>query len=395
MTQLKEAFNDPSCRSDQIVMFIDMTDSTAMKASTPEVNWLPTFGWFFDAVSDVVERCSGRIVKFLGDGVMVVFSPDDGAAAINAAVLVQELLGKARAEKQYDCNCSVGIAVGKVVHFTVGAGGAEDYIGTVVDRSARLCSGANAGSVFVDSSTVNAANMYHVQSRIGAALNRTPEEYVGAIQELPAKGFHNPIRYYEIIWDHSPHGVKTSTVSELARSEGTARSIASPTPPRPIPDRQSAWLAGRVQRWHVDRGIGFIVSGEEEFYFDSRFVVDSRSMAVGDQVFFIPRDPLVTGRNRVAAVIIAMGQRLNVRVGHINTRGFGFAELSDGRGNAESLFLSLGIDTARALRLGQEVDVVVAVNARGPIGQVSMAVHGTTVPPRPTPPNPPSIAEGM
>ena len=71
--KLQETFSSPESRIIRAVMFIDLTDSTGMKESQPEANWLNTLGWFYDLIVTKITEYGGSIVKFIGDGAMVVF----------------------------------------------------------------------------------------------------------------------------------------------------------------------------------------------------------------------------------------------------------------------------------------------------------------------------------
>src|SRR5262249_45760376 len=75
--------------------FTNFAEETAPEEVTRRLNGI------FDCVGDPVRAAGGEILKFLGDGVLVVFLPPDGAnvAVVTPAALAaaREILGRAEA----------------------------------------------------------------------------------------------------------------------------------------------------------------------------------------------------------------------------------------------------------------------------------------------------------
>ena len=141
----------------KVIVAVDLTNSTAMKERVPETAWLATYDWFFTLLGELATKLKGKIVKYMGDGVMAVFDQDAAAEAINWAIRVQEDILEAQEAMRVDCNCAIGISCGEVVEFATPEG-AMDYIGTIADKAFRLCSAAMARAIFVDTDTAaNAA----------------------------------------------------------------------------------------------------------------------------------------------------------------------------------------------------------------------------------------------
>jgi len=61
------------------VTFVDLVGSTALKRKAGQAEWLPTICRFLLLVTELVEQCRGRVVKYIGDEVLAVFSHAEGS----------------------------------------------------------------------------------------------------------------------------------------------------------------------------------------------------------------------------------------------------------------------------------------------------------------------------
>ncbi|WP_440900402.1 hypothetical protein [Actinosynnema sp.] len=368
MEILRDAFNN-TAKVSVVVMHVDLTGATELKTSSAEVSWLPTFGWFFDQVTESVTRNGGTVCKYLSSGVIATFPVVQAAQAINAAIAIQERLREAKRDNTYLCNCSVGITTGKVVPFVNGQ--QQDFIGTSVDQVERLALGGSPGAVFVDEETVSAANMMEVFSIYGNAVSREGRGYLGAPQKLPNAG--SSIDYREVLWDAQPFGVKSSMVTDMTAPQGQA-----PTPPPPAvrPARgneQDPWVVGRVTRWDSVKGSGFASGRNGGTYYlhrDNlvRGVVD---LAPGDEVFFLAEPQPDGGRNPRANVTVPLGALLDVELLRVREK-YGFLDARDGKGFRRDLFVDLGPDAPLNYRVGQVLRIRVGSNPKGPVGLVQV-----------------------
>jgi hypothetical protein len=155
-----------------------------------------------------------------------------------------------------------------------------------------------------------------------------------------------------------------------APADGTAPTRDRPSRPETTSGPPS-WSEGQVRCWFEDHGRGVIAaSSGTEYYVDRRFVVAGRRLAVGDEVFFVAREPLARGRNPLAADVVLSGERLEVRVDHVDEAGLGFAVVLDPSGSRQILMLDL--ETRNEVATGDWVEVEVTsgahANAIGPIG---------------------------
>lgn len=367
MASLAQVFQNPESRVVKVIVAIDLTGSTSMKAQQAEASWLTTYAWFFDQLRTTVG--DGKLVKYLGDGAMAVFSEDHAAEAINWAIRIQETFAEAQGKHQIDsaCNCSIGVATGEVVEFDVfdSSGDAKDYIGTVVDKAFRLCSAANAKAIFVDTDTSDAAAMNRVTSRLGAntAPKRKVQDYLGPENSISTmKGFSQPVLYHEIFWSDARYGVSSPFVTNLSTEQVEQESQL--VPPVVSPPAQG-WMLGVVIS--KNEKFGFIKSGQEEFYFNSMCLFRRDiSVEVNETVWFNPADPAPNARSRRAFDVVPLGATLAGKIEKVFPQGFGFAVCQTDRGNLKQIFIYF-VDSA-SWSPGMEIEFRVGENKKGPVG---------------------------
>ena len=124
-------------QSDRTLVFVDLVDYTAMSRRTPSPELSALVAAFERAAVNEAVRFSGRVVKLMGDGAMLVFNNrTEGIAAACALVRDYAELPPARA----------GVATGRVLTRT------GDYFGPVVNLASRLSGAVEAGEVAIDDS---------------------------------------------------------------------------------------------------------------------------------------------------------------------------------------------------------------------------------------------------
>lgn len=369
----QERINDIN-RPTKAVVFVDMVDSTRMKADHGEVTWLGTLGIFLDIVTEAVEEQGGIVVKYLGDGVLAVFGIDNVADAINASVKVQERLGKANTGGTLkDCYCTIGVATGKVVEYDA-PGGGVDYVGNTVDLAARLTSKASPNAIWADAATIASANMAKVVSNLGHLQGRNAQQYTTDEQTIPLKGFSAQVVYREIVWNSHPFGAKSEAITELANkvsAESRERSR--------IPAAGEESLTGKVINWRLERGQGFLETSEGDVFFtDRRFLADgTHDLQVGDVAKFVKLPPFSESEDAkpVAGCVIEANQTVHGTFKSVRQDGgYGFIDATDERGNHQDLFVYLG-NRAAMYREGDEVDVRIAQGNKGLKGELPAMIE--------------------
>jgi class 3 adenylate cyclase/cold shock CspA family protein len=377
-TPLREAFADPGSRVAVTVMFVDMVGSTAIKSTMPEAGWLQQIGFMYDVVTRAVHEPHPEAhMKFLGDGVLVVYEGDDcGLAAITAAVQIQEVLSAAStsvdgAMGAINFNVSIGITSG-VAHRFLAPDGSIDHVGLTVDKAARLCGAASPKAIFLDKATYTATNFLRVVSKVGSVLGRAPEEYAGDRQTAALKGLPQPVEYHELYWERQLFGIRSEFVTgttATTRVIGTAASTGGAVAAAPRVSGKIERLIGTVKNWSSEKQFGFVVGpGGEEFYVGPSLLVyaeDADDMRPGAQVAFVAIDAVAEGKSRRAAACLLVDSYADgVLVVPPAGRPHGWVEVKDRVGNGQLVFVS-PTDCAGDFERGTAVNFKIQVGPRG------------------------------
>jgi class 3 adenylate cyclase/cold shock CspA family protein len=368
MLNITETLHSSDARVERSISFIDLVDSTGLKLNTPEASWLPHYGWFYEVCADrVAAGGAGTIVKLLGDGVMIAYSEDQATQAINDAIAIQEALEDGVEGQHVRLACSIGIATGEVVEF-VWSGESADYLGTVVDRAARLSAAASAQAIFVDGATTASARMNRVHSRVGKALRRPIAEYQGETQKAQLKGFLSPVEYHELHWAQQLFGLKsqvlTATIDSApatASQPAPSRNVVAITAPSRHADRGQR---ATVIQWQEEHDRGFVqTAAGERFYTDMRYVVGEEPLEVGEVVYFVEQPAPAPEKLRIAAAVIVVDEELTGLV-VAALDGFGFLRVTDSRCINQDIYVA-NADVRDELIKGQRVRFIVGETARG------------------------------
>jgi class 3 adenylate cyclase/predicted ATPase len=141
------------------VMFCDLVGSTPLSARLDPEDLREVIGAYHRAVAQTVERFSGFVAKYMGDGVLVYFgypqaNEHDVEQAVRAGLATVEAIGGlALAE---DLAARVGIATGMVVvGDLIGEGSAQEQavVGETPNLAARLQALAEPGTVVIADET--------------------------------------------------------------------------------------------------------------------------------------------------------------------------------------------------------------------------------------------------
>ncbi|MBI2703897.1 MAG: hypothetical protein HYX32_01200 [Actinobacteria bacterium] len=258
---------------------------------------LQQFATLIGLTTEAIERHGGERLQLRSDGLTACFELDSAHRAINSAIAVQERQKLANAARQP--RLGIGLAAGPVRRLE--PDGAP--VGATVDRARWLAMMANDGAVLVDIDTVSSAPLHQIRSAAGAAGGRTALGYLSEPCWLPASP-QAPIRYYEIVWDVTTRGLRPDALSSAARAADASSSITVPEP-----DVGSGWKLGWLRSWNSERQHGLIVADDGElFYVDDRFLAGDEVPPVGAEVRFRPRPSLIEGKNRVAAMVVTVGE---------------------------------------------------------------------------------------
>ena len=138
------------------VMFTDIRDFTGASETLSPEEVVETLNQYLDLQTRVIHTFNGVVDKFLGDGIMSIFSSDDMAFdAVSTACKIQEgivLLNKERSRlKETTFSVGIGVAVGSTFLGSIGSRDRMDYtaIGDTVNLASRLCSVAGPNEILV------------------------------------------------------------------------------------------------------------------------------------------------------------------------------------------------------------------------------------------------------
>ncbi|NVO57659.1 DUF427 domain-containing protein [Rhodobacteraceae bacterium B1Z28] len=132
---------------DAAIMFCDLRNSTSLEERLGRAEYITLLNEFFETVSGIVHGNGGEVLKFIGDAVLAVFpsiNDDPITARSNAqhtAIEIVERLGELReAGTDVHCDCSIGVAYGRVTYGNVGSRERLDFtvIGQAANIAARL-----------------------------------------------------------------------------------------------------------------------------------------------------------------------------------------------------------------------------------------------------------------
>ncbi|MGH3274901.1 MAG: adenylate/guanylate cyclase domain-containing protein, partial [Streptosporangiaceae bacterium] len=85
------------------VLFCDIADSTVLANRLNPEAWSAMLAAYFEAVRHVAEEAGGRVEKFIGDAVVIVFGvdtghEDDAIAAVRAGLAIRDQVSQTAGE---------------------------------------------------------------------------------------------------------------------------------------------------------------------------------------------------------------------------------------------------------------------------------------------------------
>ena len=183
-----------SHRSEIAALFCDLRGFTGFAESSDPEDVMALLGDYHASIGEIINKYSGTLERYAGDGVMVVFNdpmPVDQPAlkavltAINMRVAIASLIEKWR-KLGHDIGYGIGIAYGFATLGTIGFDGRFDYsaIGTVCNIASRLCDEAKSGQILITSRVLSGVE------------NEIVIEPVG---DLVLKGIRRPVTTYNVL----------------------------------------------------------------------------------------------------------------------------------------------------------------------------------------------------
>jgi class 3 adenylate cyclase len=175
-------------------VFLDLRGFTAFAETTEPEEVMNVLQEYHAAMGQIILDHEGTLEHFAGDGIMIFFNdpvpvPNPGEKAMRMALAMRYKMADLTVrwhKRGFDLNMGIGLAQG---YATIGAIGFEarwEYgaIGTVINLASRLCGEAKSGQILLP------------QRLLGMIDHLVDVEFVG---ELVLKGFHRPIRAYNVL----------------------------------------------------------------------------------------------------------------------------------------------------------------------------------------------------
>jgi class 3 adenylate cyclase len=182
-----------SHRSEVTVVFCDLRNFTAFAEKAEPEEVMTVLREYHSTLGVVIDKHEGTVERFAGDGVMVLFNdplpcPAPSARAVKMALEMRDGVAKMAAKwgaYGHDLGFGVGIAHGYATLGCIGYEGRFQYsvTGTVANLASRLCDQALNGQILVDAKV-------HAEVKALAELE--------AVGELDLKGFHRPVKAFNV-----------------------------------------------------------------------------------------------------------------------------------------------------------------------------------------------------
>ncbi len=127
-------------------------------------------------------------------------------------------------------------------------------------------------------------------------------------------------------------------------------------------------LKGLVNRIYADgeKDFGFILHGEDEYYFDPRLLASEERPKRGARVFFTPKPPLKQGARPAAACVLVKDRPAIGTVVNILPNGKScFLQVKDEMGHHYNVYMAINKDRIGEVQVGDEFRFITGENPSG------------------------------
>jgi class 3 adenylate cyclase len=235
--------DDKAERRQLTVMFCDLVGSATLGQRLDSEDYREIVRGYYDVARTVIDRWSGHLATYLGDGLLVYFGypqarEDDAERAVRAGLDIVAALPAfnraMEAERGVRLAVRVGIHTGMVVVGELGRHGDNVALGDTMNRAARIEAAAEPDTVLCSDATLRLVAGLFVTRDLG-------------VREL--KGIDPPMRLHQIV---QPSGVRSRL--DVAAASGLT----------PLVGRQQelGLLEDRWQQATEGRGQAVLICGE-------------------------------------------------------------------------------------------------------------------------------------
>jgi len=124
----------------RLIAFLDLKAFSAVAKRLPEEALASALDEFYCLVDDRAQASGGDVVKFVGDGALLTWSPDCAGEALNAMLALRQSAAEWAARRGLDTELVVRLHVGEVIEgeFGPAARPHRDVLGRATFVAARL-----------------------------------------------------------------------------------------------------------------------------------------------------------------------------------------------------------------------------------------------------------------
>jgi adenylate cyclase len=182
---------------ERAILFADVSGSTALYEKLGDKPAAKAIEVCLDELRDVVARYDGKVVKTIGDELMVVFG-QPGAACDAAREMQQRVTALPPAAAGVKLAIRIGFHFGPVLEEK------GDFWGDGVNTAARLAGLAKGGQILTSGATANTLPAAHRSS-------------LRDLDVLSVKGKHDALRVFELMWGDIDDATQVARLASSAR----------------------------------------------------------------------------------------------------------------------------------------------------------------------------------
>src|SRR5712692_9743894 len=180
--------------SERAILFADVSGSTALYEKLGDRPAARAIEACLDELRAVVAKWEGKVVKTIGDELMVVFDRPEAASAA-----AREMQSRVTA---LPSTGGVNLAIRIGFHFGPVLEDKGDFLGDGVNTAARLAGLAKGGQILTSGATVN-------------TLSITQRD----LDTIPVKGKQEAVRVFELLWGDTEDATQLAGLASSARIE--------------------------------------------------------------------------------------------------------------------------------------------------------------------------------
>lgn len=173
------------------LMFTDIRNFTSVSESQWPEEVVVTLNHYLDVQTKIIHDNGGIVDKFIGDGIMAIFSGNDmvknsTAAAIKIQQEIRTMNMKRSEDNEIVLEIGIGLATGVAVMGSIGSQDRMDYtaIGDTVNLASRLCGSARPGEILASETFVNRLSDA-VQARSAGKISVKGKQERVAVFQIP------------------------------------------------------------------------------------------------------------------------------------------------------------------------------------------------------------------